>query len=275
MPRYKMIASDLDGTFLNSKMEISPENQAAIKALQERGILFISTSGRAYYEMDVALRENPLLRYYIYSDGAVIFDQQTGERDTACMDIALSNRVYDIMSEYQVFIVAHIEEYSYLDGKMMEEQTLAHHRISPYYGRILAERNKAVENFEEFFRSREEIELIFGFFHSDEEMEECRKRLEALGGLQVVSSEPGTFEIISDRAGKGNGVLRLAKKLGIAPSEVITAGDSSNDISMLQIGGLSLAVSNAWDEVKEAADRVICSNDEHIVDYILKNICKE
>ena len=270
-----MIATDLDGTFLNSKMEITPENNQAISELQERGVLFVPASGRAYYEMDAALREKPLLRYYIYSDGAVVFDQATGERDTACMDTALSNKIYDIMSEYQVFIVAHVDEYSYLDGKMMEEHILAHHRISPYYGRILAERNEALENFEEFFRSRKEIELIFGFFHSNAEMEECRQRIEGLGGVQVVSSEPGTFEIISDKAGKGNGVLRLAKKLGIDPSEVITAGDSSNDISMLQIGGLSLAVSNAWNEVKEAADQVICSNDEHIARYILENIIKE
>ncbi len=272
---YKMIATDLDGTFLNSKMEITPENDRAISALQERGVLLVPASGRAFYELDEALRENPLLRYYICSDGSVVFDKKTGKRDTACMDRALAAKVFDIFEEYQVFLVIHCDAYSFVDAERMAQPTLRHYRISPYYGSLMVQRNRLIKNFRDFYRSREEIELISGFFHSDEEMAECRKRMEALEGVQVVSSEPGTFEVISSRAGKGNGILKLAKILEMDPSQIIAAGDSANDLSMLSAAGLSLAVANAWDEVKAAADQVICSNDEHIAQYILEKIIKE
>ncbi|MBQ8893154.1 MAG: HAD family hydrolase [Clostridia bacterium] len=275
MNGYKLIASDLDGTFLNGEMEITPENTRAIAALRERGVEFVPASGRTFGEMDPELREHPDLRYYIYSDGAVVFDKETGEMDTACMDCELCNRIFDILEEFQVFLVAHCGGNSYIDGERMQPSVLEHHRISRYYGMILAERNRAVTGFREFYRSREEIEQIFVFFHSDDELAECRRRLLRLGEVQVLSSEPGTFEIVSACAGKGNGLLRLAKRLGIDPSQTVAVGDSCNDLSMLQAAGLSLAVSNAWEEVKAAADRTICSNDEHIVPYILEHIMKE
>ena len=272
MSNYRLIASDLDGTFLNSEMKVTPENNAAIAALLERGILFVPASGRSFYEMDTALQENPLMRYYINSDGAVDFDKKTGERDTACMDRALCNRIFDILQEYIGFIVLHYDGNAYYDPDKMNPEGLALHRITPYYGALVAQQDLAAEHFTAFCRSREEVEQIFVFFHSDEEMAECRGRLEAIPEIQVVSSEPGTFEIVSAQAGKGNGLKRLAKKLGVPIEQTIAVGDSCNDLSMLQAAGLSLAVSNGWEQVKEQADRVICSNDEHIVAYIAEHI---
>ena len=54
-------------------------------------------------------------------------------------------------------------------------------------------------------------------------------------------------------------------------SETIAVGDSRNDIAMLSEAGLSLAVSNASEELKKHADIVISSNEEHSAEYILKN----
>lgn len=275
MNKYRLIASDLDGTFLNSEMKVTPENNAAIAALQERGILFVPASGRSFYEMEKSMQENPLLRYYINSDGAVVYDKETGERDTACMDRALCNRIFDVLEEYVGFVVMHYDGNAYYDADKMNPEGLALHRITPYYGALLAQQDVAQPQFEAFFRSREEIEQIFVFFHSDEEMAECRGRLEAFPELQVVSSESGTFEVVSALAGKGNGLKRLAKRLGIPMEQTVAVGDSANDLSMLREAGLSLAVSNGWEQVKNQADRVICSNDEHIVAYILEYICKE
>ena len=63
----------------------------------------------------------------------------------------------------------------------------------------------------------------------------------------------------------------LGKMLGIDLSEMISVGDSRNDLSMIEITGLALATSNALDVLKDAADEVICSNNEDIAEYIVKN----
>ena len=69
---YKILASDLDGTLLNTKGEISEGNLAAIKALHDAGILFVPTTGRAYNELPTVLKESPYVRYAICSSGVVI-----------------------------------------------------------------------------------------------------------------------------------------------------------------------------------------------------------
>ena len=66
-------------------------------------------------------------------------------------------------------------------------------------------------------------------------------------------------------------VQHLADLLGIDYSDTISAGDSNNDLTITQAAGLGLAVSNACDSLKEVADEIICSNDEHIVSYILNH----
>jgi hydroxymethylpyrimidine pyrophosphatase-like HAD family hydrolase len=59
---------------------------------------------------------------------------------------------------------------------------------------------------------------------------------------------------------------------GIGIENTIAVGDSDNDMSMIKAAGLGLAVSNACDELKAIADKVICSNDEHNIKYIYENI---
>jgi hydroxymethylpyrimidine pyrophosphatase-like HAD family hydrolase len=59
--------------------------------------------------------------------------------------------------------------------------------------------------------------------------------------------------------------------LNIEKEKVVAVGDSGNDIPMMSGAGISVAVSNATDTLKAVCDRVICSNNEHVVEYILKN----
>ena len=91
----------------------------------------------------------------------------------------------------------------------------------------------------------------------------------------IVSSFAHNIEIISERAGKGKALHRLARLTGIDPSETIAVGDSSNDSEVIRAAGLGIAMKNAWDELKEIADEVAdCTNDEHVAKYILENYIK-
>lgn len=70
-------------------------------------------------------------------------------------------------------------------------------------------------------------------------------------------------------AGKDNALKRLAEKLNLDMKNVITIGDSDNDRQMTILSGLGLAVENACDLLKEAADKIICSNNESVVRYVI------
>ena len=76
--KYKLIACDLDGTLLNSDVDLSYENKAAITELVKKGIIFVPATGRSFYEAPASVREHPDIRYFISSNGSVIQDLKTG-----------------------------------------------------------------------------------------------------------------------------------------------------------------------------------------------------
>ena len=66
--------------------------------------------------------------------------------------------------------------------------------------------------------------------------------------------------------------MKLAEKIGVDIADTVAVGDSGNDVTMLEAAGLGLAVSNATEPAKSAADKIICSNEENIAVYIVENI---
>ena len=92
---YKIIATDLDGTLLNSQGNVSPENWEAIRKLQELGVLVVPTTGRVFEELSLQLRESPLFRYYITSGGAAIYDKETGKNYDLGIPRLLADEVLD------------------------------------------------------------------------------------------------------------------------------------------------------------------------------------
>ena len=92
-----------------------------------------------------------------------------------------------------------------------------------------------------------------------------------MGKFVVAASEPTNIEIYNKNAGKGTAMLRLADMLGVPRENTIAVGDSKNDMDMIKKAGLSLAVSNACDELKAAAHQTICPYTHHSADYILSH----
>ena len=273
MQNYKLIVSDLDGTLLDSDMTLSKKNCDAIERLSEMGIKFVPSSGRTLYQIPSYIRENPSFRYIIYSNGTAIHDKRLG-RDIASNYISQSaaNAALDILSEYDVFIVTHSDGYAVADVKTTEGD-YAYYQMNDYYKAIFKKANQA-DDIRLFTRKSTTVESIVIFFHSDDELAECYERFKKIDGITITSSIVHNLELCSDKAGKGAALATLAGLLEIPKEEIIAIGDNTNDTSMFTEAGLALCVSNGRDDAKALADRVICSNNEAVADYILSNIIK-
>ena len=267
-----MIASDLDGTLLYDVFTVSEENFRAIAEYASTGGLVVPTSGRCFHEILPELRECENIKYCISSNGAVITDLTTGEKDRVCISPALVLKIMELTSEYEVHHTIHHRDSGYIDAQKDTWERASYYNLNIYYYEHYHKWCHKCEDLDAFCKSGIEAEMISVFFRKQAELDECVKRLNALGGLVVTSSADFNIEIIAVGASKGDGVRRLAKKLGISKDEIIGVGDSRNDIALLEAAGLPLAVSNAADVLKEKAAKVICSNKEHIIKYILENI---
>ena len=70
------------------------------------------------------------------------------------------------------------------------------------------------------------------------------------------------LEVIPSQINKGQGIRSICSVLGIGPEQVMAFGDAENDIPMLRVAGIGVAMGNAADVVKAAADYVTRSNNE-------------
>lgn len=271
MQRYKLIVSDLDGTLLNEKMETGEKNDAAIRAFFERGILFVPSSGRTYYEIPECVRDNPNIRYVIYSNGTAVYDKAEKKLIISNeISEAASQKAIAICKKYDVYLSAHFDGRAHVPN-IFGKENMEYYQINEYYQNILKD-GVCYGDISALERRRGGVESFVLFFHDDGELSRCREELSELDGILVTASVAHNLELVSKRAGKGAALAEFADMLGIKKEEIITIGDSTNDISMFEISELSLCAANAEEETKKHADAVICSNEEGVADYVLKNI---
>lgn len=266
---YRLVAFDLDGTLLKNDQTLSAENARAIAQMNRQGVQFAISTGRTYGEVLPALQEDPNIRFVIHSDGAVIYDKKEDRRHTCCFSGSLQKLVLDTLFGCKTWFTIRYNGVSYFDGDRCADQDYDFHRITPYYRALVRSCNVPKTDFQAFCYGMEEIEQITVFFHSDEELLFCEKAFRATGLLETSCSSPNSFEVYRADAGKGNALWKLADLLGIDRAHTLAVGDTTNDLSIVKAAGLGLAVSNAMKELKEAADGVICSNEEHAAQYVL------
>ena len=270
--KYKIVASDLDGTLLNKEQTVSEENFRAISEMNRLGVEFVPTTGRGMNEIDRSLINSPDIRYIITSNGAVLFDKNIGKPLlTRYVSKDSVHLILEALRPYNVFIAVHEGGTTYFDKNKYNPEFMNLCGIDAYYGHILSQHAEAVEDFESFLLSSDEMELICIFFEPDKGARTCKQIFEDSGKLCAANPHANYLEVYSSEAGKGKTLAAFVEKLGVDIADVIAVGDSNNDSTMIQEAGLGLAVANACDALKELADQTICDHSEHIVKYVLEN----
>ena len=119
MKNYKLIACDLDGTLVGSDLNICEKNKKALTEFVEKGIHFVPCTGRTLSEMENVVN-NDDIRYYIYSNGAAIWDKRTDEKVLMCFPKDVSGRILDILFSVDSYTVIHHDGKTYIDESVVE-----------------------------------------------------------------------------------------------------------------------------------------------------------
>ena len=173
-----------------------------------------------------------------------------------------------------VLIGLHHSGYAYYHAEGFNNYK--YYRMNDYYHSELADCIGLVEgDMREYVASLSAIQCFCIFFKYDDEHDRACELLQNSGMFNVTASVEHAIEVTKAGVNKGKAIERFAKAFGVEMSDTIGIGDSKNDISLLDAAGLGLAVRGAKSELIPHADSIICSNCEHVADYVLKKYLSE
>lgn len=242
----KLIASDLDGTLLlGGAYVLDPEVYDLILRLQEKGIRFISASGRQIASQKNLFKPIADQISYIAENGAIYMHNN---KSVVVTDINrdLSMRIIESIQKRPDcnIVVSGVSSCYILPGN----DAFTHH--------IQHELNNKMTFVNDFSEIDEPIVKIAAQDHTNCEGSAVHFRGIFEKEIRVITAGNDWVDFLPYDCNKGVALQMLLQELGIDASEIITFGDQQNDLEMLKLAGTSYAMATASDEVKGYATNV-------------------
>lgn len=272
--KYKMIASDLDGTLLPLG-HTSPSEYAIkiLKKLKGQGIIITIATGRGITGVPKQLVDEGIIDYVIACNGSIVYDYNKKE---VLLSMALHH-------DKAVAIIKRIKNAgiyvaTYIDGNEIGDKTDLK-RYDEYFES--SEVTKMIasviydikDNLLDFIvNDKPHVNKILSFFN-DQELSIREKLMEEISssyeGIDVSSATYNNLEVTNAQSTKGSALCFLCEHLNMKLDDVVVFGDGDNDISMLKVAGLPISPANASNNAKKYANIIADSVDN---DGIIKAI---
>ena len=269
--KYKLIVLDLDGTLTNSKKEITPRNKETLIRAQQQGVRLVLASGRPTYgivPLANELRMNEFGGFILAYNGGEIINWETKE---TIYENVLPNDV--IPTLYESARTHHLSILTYDGAEIVTEK-----RDDPYVQKEAFLTKMAVRATNDFLTDIT-LPVAKCLIVGDAEKLiplEAKLSRQLQGRVNVFRSEPYFLELVPQGIDKAQSLGVLLKETGIAREEIIAIGDGYNDLSMIEFAGLGIAMGNAQEPVKKAADYITLSNDEDgVAEALDKFLCRQ
>lgn len=257
----KLIATDMDGTFLDSNKRFDFEFIDIFYELKKRDIKFVVASGNQYYRLFQKFVPLSEQMYFIAENGCFI---AKGARQLYCNTIENEDliKIKSVLANYkELVIVLCGRKGAYILNKNLKYKN----EIIKYYCNY-----RFVDSFDDI---NDDIMKV-SIYDQNEKINEIIKNVEKLlpDYIKIVTSGNAWMDIQNKNINKGIGMAFLQSLYNIKPEECMAFGDQMNDYELLQQVKYGYAMENAVDPIKEIAYQVIDSNDNQGVIRKIKEI---
>lgn len=262
----KLIASDMDGTLLNSDHKIPKENIELIKFAQKNGIQFVVATGRAYYEALPALNNENIKCDVISFNGGIIYDKNGNIINITPMklkdlyytieilkSLEISYQLYTKNTIYTNSIETDITAYIDLIRANGEEPNEQHLRQEAR-NRLALGHITEVDNIELYLNQENNPAIkVIGISNNLEKLKHATELLSGNDNISVTSSGANNVEIMDKKATKGEALKIVADIHDINLRNAIAIGDNLNDQAMLDIVEYSIAMKNGNKDLQKTS----------------------
>ena len=264
MEGIKIIALDLDGTLLDSEKRLSEENRQALEKAAAKGIEIVPTTGRVYNLIPEPVRQLPFIHYAVTVNGAELYDV-TKNRVLAKNELTWQKAVEiaEYLDGFDVVYDCYQNGGGYMTKAHLDK--VGDYLTSDYFKEIYKKSRIPVPELKAYLQEQGEGVQKVQFCTKNQALrafllEDLKTRF---SGVAVSTALPYNGEVNDEKGHKGGALEALCRHLGCTMENVMTIGDGANDITMLQMAGVSVAMGNATPEVKAAAKCVTGSCDEN------------
>lgn len=233
----KLIAFDVDGTLISYKNEtyIPSQTIAAIEKLKEKGHIITLATGRSFLAARPIMNQLGIHHAVLHNGAQIVlnnesfYEKKIGKRTSLIITKALLNTSLCVFA---------------FDG----ENVFANNASEESKKYIIKETgiNDIIKQLCDHSKSLFSINL-YG---------ESSRIFELLSSIKSIVIKKNQFEISAKGISKSNGIKRLAKQLHISKNNIIAVGDGLNDIDMIKMAGIGIAVGNACQELKNVANMI-------------------
>ncbi|KAJ4850834.1 hypothetical protein Tsubulata_036588 [Turnera subulata] len=263
-PKFSYIFCDMDGTLLNSKSQISLTNAKALKEAVSRGLKVVIATGKTrpaviniLKAVDLVGNDGVISNFSpgVFVQGLLVYGIQGREIFRCNLDPSVCREACHYSWEHKVPLIAFCEdrcltlfEHPFVDSL----HTIYHEpkaEIMPSVDSLLAAADiqKVI-----FLDTAEGVASTLRPYWSQATADRAN----------VVQAVPDMLEIVPPGTSKGSGVKLLLDHLGVTAKEIMAIGDGENDIEMLELASLGIALSNGAENTKAVANVIGISNDE-------------
>ncbi len=272
-PDIKLIGLDLDGTTLTTDKVLTEHTKNVLEECLARGIVVLPATGRVACGIPDYLKEIKGVRYILTSNGGAVIDLKDGSiiyENGIPWERALE--VFDILETYDTFYDAYVQGMGWCEKRFMDD--FPSYNSGKHIENLVRSTRTVIDDLRvEVTRMKSPVEKINMFFKNPEDKDLVMKELAAIEDLYVTSSLWNNLEINYYSCNKGDALLNLGKLLDIPAESIMACGDGNNDLKMVEMAGLGVAMENAVDEVKKVANFVTKTNDEEGVAYAIEKFC--
>ena len=254
---YRAIALDLDGTLTNHEKVVTPKTREALLKAAANGAVIILASGRPTYGIEPVaecLELNQRGGYILSYNGGNIVNAKTGEKlFSQFLPDEVIPELYAYAKEHGHALLGYAG--NEIITEMPDDQYVKEE------SRINKMNIRKVDNLFESLEPHPTKLLMTGdptlMLKAEEEL------VEKLGDrMDIFRSAPFFLELVPKGIDKAKSLTRLLTKINLTPADLIAFGDGYNDLSMLKLAGMGVAMENAAPEVRAEADYITLSNEE-------------
>lgn len=262
MNTIKLVAFDIDGTLIPRGSQVIPENtKQAIQELQRQGTQICVATGRSsfFIQDDVINTIHP--DFYVTVNGQLVTDKHFNPLVEKRLDLKESLMILQYCKENNIAV-----------GCKMLNSIDVYHDYETFWPIYL----HGIEEQKNILVNREHQPLLqsegapFGIFMigKDELILPLQNKLTS---LTLSHAYDGAYELFDNSVGKGDGLQYVVDHFGFSWDEVIAFGDAHNDIFMLEKAGISVAMGNASQDCKDAADFITLDSSDNGIAHALRH----